>query len=178
MHKFFNFLLVITFLITACNAGTIEAQPEEQVAVQTAQYQTLLGKSLSDKEVVDFAASHNCTSVHQFQVCKDVGMVLWVDMNQVVETVYLYSGNEGTVKRYRGKLPFGLTFYDPMWLVQEKLGALDQDNQSQKTGLPDEAYSPDYVHYCAIYQELGLMVVYNSHIADPDAYIYAILLSE
>ncbi len=75
-------------------------------------------------------------------------------------------------------MPYGLTFYDPMWLVEEKLSALDKDSQSQKIKQPDETSSPDHIHYWATYKQLGLVVVYDTGIADPDAYIYAVLVSK
>ena len=45
-------------------------------------------------------------------------------------------------------------------------------------GVPDEASSPDHIHYWAVYKQLGMTVIYNSPGADEDAYIYAILLSK
>ena len=88
-------------------------------------YDLMIGKSLSDKEVADFITSNNCFSSNQFQLCKDKGIALWTDSNQVVKTVYLYSGNADGFKRYQGKLPYKLSFYDPMWKVEEKLKELE-----------------------------------------------------
>ena len=103
-------------------------------------------------------------------------MALWADSDQVVRTVYLYAGGTNGFKRYRGDLPFGLIFYDPMWRVQEKLKNLNADDSFQ-AGLPDEANSPDHMHYWAVYKRFGMTIIYNSPFADEDAYIYAILIS-
>ncbi len=108
-------------------------------------------------------------------------MAFWIDPNQIVDTVYLYSRNAEGFRKYKGKLPFGLTFYDPMWQVEQKLRNLNDDDTSQaawNAGLPDEASSPDHIHYWAFYKELGMTVIYNCPGADEDAYIYAILLSK
>jgi len=72
------------------------------------------------------------------------------------------------------------TNYDPMWQVQQRLSNLNDEDQATAwtTGLPDEASSPDHIHYWAVYKELGMTVIYNSPGADEDAYIYAILLSK
>ena len=109
-------------------------------------------------------------------------MAFWIDPNQIVDTVYLYSRNAEGFRKFKGKLPFGLTFYDPMWQVEQKLSNLNEDDTSQATlwnaGLPDEASSPDHIHYWAVYKQLSMTVIYNSPGADEDAYIYAILLSK
>jgi hypothetical protein len=179
--KSLNILAVITLFITACGAQGVQAQSEKQAAPKTAIaaiYEVVLGKALTDKEVVDFIASNNCSSISQFQLCKDAGMALWTDSSQIVKTVYLYSGNADGFRRYQGDLPFGLSFYDPMWRVEEKLRDLDSADALQQAGLPDEAGSPDHMHYWAVYKRLGMTVIYNSPAADEDAYIYAILVSK
>ena len=75
--------------------------------------------------------------------------------------------------RYRGPLPYGLSFYDPMWRVQEKLMDLDSTNILYQAGLPDETASPNPMHYWAVYKRLDMTVIYNSLGKDEDAYIYA-----
>ncbi len=175
--KSLRILTVIMLFLTACSTWTVQAQPEAQATPKVVLYQTLLGKSVSDKRVVNFIVSNNCSSTSQFQLCKDVGMALWTDASQIVKTVYLYSGNMDGFSRYRGKLPFGLSFYDPMWKVEEKLRDLNADDTLQRAGLPDEIGSPDHIHYWAIYNRLNMTVMYNSPGADEDAYIYAILVN-
>ncbi len=172
------FLAALTPFVAACGAQS--PQEHEQAVPEATSYQIILGKSLSDKDVAEFIVGNNCSSAGPFQVCKDAGMALWMDSNQVVKTVYMYSGNVDGFKRYRGKLPFGLTFYDPMWKVEEKLGELGAEDETQAApgaGLPDEGRSPDHIHFWAVYKQLGLVVIYDSGIADPDAYIYAVLVS-
>ena len=176
MNKFFKNLSIlasIALFATACGAQTVQDQPEEKGAA----YQAILGKSLFDKDVTDFIASNNCSPAGEYQLCNDAGVAFWGDSNQLVKIVYLYSGTVDGFRRYRGDLPFGLSFYDPMWRVEEKLRDLDSDNALQQAGLPEEGSSPDHFHYWAVYKRLGMTVIYNSPAADQDAYIYAILLS-
>jgi hypothetical protein len=180
MNKLFKpviLLAAISVFAVACDPQAVQAEPEEST-LPVATYQTVLGKSLNDKDVADFIANNNCSNASQFQLCQDVGMALWADLDQIVKMVYLYSGNADGFKRYRGELPFGLTFYDPMWRVEEKLGNQNVDDSFQQAGLPDEASSPDHMHYWAVYKQLGMTVIYNSPAADQDAYIYAVLVSK
>ena len=172
-------LAVLSLLLVGCSPQLAPLEPKANSVPETASYQAVLGKPLSDKEVADFMVANNCSIEAQFQVCKDAGMAFWIDPNQIVDTVYLYSRNAEGFRKFRGKLPFGLTFYDPMWQVQEKLSSFNGDDQATawNAGLPDEASSPDHIHYWAFYKELGMTVIYNSPGADEDAYIYAILLS-
>jgi hypothetical protein len=172
-----NILALLSLCISGCAIQTVEAQPASVATAIPLGYQIILGKSVHDQAVVNFLADNHCSTSVQFELCKEVGMSFWIDSNQQIGTAYLYSGNADGFQRYRGKMPYGITFYDPMWLVQEKLSALDKDNQSQKTGLPDEADSPDHIHYWAAYKQLGLVLIYDTGIADPDAYIYAVLVS-
>lgn len=180
MNKFLKAIGILStmlLLIVACSIQTVHRQPEEQVTSKTVAYKAVLGKSLTDEDVLLFIANNNCSSANQFQLCKDVGVALWADAGQIVKMVYLYSGNSDGFTRYRGELPFGLTFYDPMWRVEEKLGNQNAEDSLQQAGLPDEASSPDHMHYWAVYKRLGMTVIYNSPSADEDAYIYAILIS-
>ena len=183
MHKRFQALrifAVMTLFLTACETWLVQAQPREQATPKAIEYQTLLGKWVSDKEVADFIANNHCSPAEKFQLCKEAGIALWTDSNQIVRTVYLYAGHGGGFKRYRGELPFGLTFYDPMWLVEEKLRDLEADDASQpasKAGLPDEGSSPDHFHYWAVYKRFGMTIIYDTPFADEDAYIYAVLVN-
>ena len=171
---------VLSLLLMACSPQAAQLEPKANDVPEVASYQAVLGKSMNDQDVVDFMALNNCSSQSQFQMCRDAGMAFWIDPNQIVDTVYLYSRNAEGFSKFRGKLPFGITFYDPMWQVQQKLSNLNGDDQATawNAGLPDEASSPDHIHYWAVYKELGLTVIYNSPGADEDAYIYAILLSK
>ena len=180
MDKYFKILsiyVMITLLLTACNELAVQAQPAEPTSSKTITYQAMLGKSVNDTDVIDFIVNNNCSASGPFQLCKEVGMALWTDSAQIVKTVYLLSGGENGFERYRGKLPFGLTFYDPMWLVEDKLKKFDADNSLQQAGLPDEGNTPDHFHYNAVYKRFGIVVIYDSPVADQDAYIYAILVN-
>ena len=176
--KAFGLLALITFFNTACSTHNVQAQSGEQPVSKSVTYQRLLGKSLNDQDVTEFITSNPCSPAAEFQLCKEAGMAFWIDTNQVVKTIYLYSGNSDGFRRYRGDLPFGLTFYDPMWRVQEKLMDPNSANFLSQTGFPDEAVSPDHMHYWAMYKRLGITVIYDSPGNDEDAYIHAILVSE
>lgn len=176
--KCLSILAAITLFITACTIQAVQAQPEESAAARVDPYQAVLGKSLKDREVADFLVNSNCSPADQFQLCKDAGIAFWTDADQIVKVVYLYAGDASGFRRFRGQLPYGLSFYDPMWRVQEKLSDPDTDNTLQQFGLPDEGISPDHMHYWAVYKQLGMTVIYNSPSADEDAYIYAILVSK
>jgi hypothetical protein len=181
MHAFMkvlSILVAIPLLISGCAEQPVQ---EEKAAPKVAVYQSILGKSLTDEAVADFLASNTCSRINHFELCKDAGMALWADSDQIVKIVYLYSGTLDGFRRYRGELPFGLSFYDPMWKVEEKLRELNADDILQPTslaGLPDEGSSPDHIHYGAVYKRLNMTIVYNSPFADEDAYIYAILVTK
>ena len=173
-----SILAAIPLLIHGCGEQPVQ---EEKAAPKVAVYQSILGKSLTDEAVADFLASNTCSRINDFELCKDAGMALWTDSDQIVKMVYLYSGTVDGFRRYRGELPFGLSFYDPMWKVEKKLSELNADDALQPSslaGLPDEGSSPDHMHYWAVYKRLNMTVVYNSPFADQDAYIYAILVTE
>ena len=179
--KSLNIFAAITLFITACGTQAAQAQPAGPAVPEAITYKTVLGKSLNDKEVVDFIASNNCSSADQFQVCKEVGMALWTDAEQMVVTVHMYLNNDAGFVPYKGDLPFGLKFYDTQGAVEYKLRELEADDNSQTTsrnGLPDEGSSPDHIHYRAVYKQLGMTIIYNSPFVDEDATIYAVLVSE
>jgi hypothetical protein len=180
MNKFFknlSILAAIALYATACGTQTVQDQPEEKGAA----YQAILGKSLNDEDVANFITSNNCSPASQFQLCSEAGIAFWSDANQIVKMVYLYSGNTEGFRRYRDELPFGLSFYDPMWRVEEKLRDLETDDTSPltlKAGLPDEGVTPDHMHYWAMYKRFSMTVIYNSPGDDEDAYIYAIAVNK
>jgi hypothetical protein len=168
-YEALRLLATLSFFITAC---VTQALPAQKYA-----YEMVLGKSMTDKSVIDFMVKNNCSPVDQFQMCKEVGMALWIDTDQIVKTIYLYAGYTDGFKRYQGELPFGLSFYDPMWLVHEKLRDSNADDILNQAGLPEESGSPDHAHYWAIYNRFGITIIYNSPFANEDAYIYAIAVS-
>lgn len=178
MNKFYRSLSVlaaIILIITACGVRVAQTQPEEQKAPRVALYEDVLGKSLTDQQVIDFLARNHCSSAALFQLCKDVGVALLINVNQIVETVYLYLNNTEGFGPYQGELPFGLKFYDTMGAVEYKLKGKDVGS----AGLPDSGDSPDHLHYWANYQQARLTIIYNSlSPEDEDATIYAILMSK
>lgn len=183
LRKTLVIFAAISLLIGACSGHAVQAKPAEANQGPMISYHVVLGKSLFDKEVADFIASHQCTPADQFRLCKEVGMALWADADQIVKLVYLYAGNAEDFRRYRGPLPYGLSFYDPKWRVEEKIRELNSDDSLSpqeiwQAGLPDEQGSPDHMHYWALYKKLGMTVLYNSPGDDEDAYIYAIVVSQ
>ena len=177
MNKLFKpviLLAAISVFAVACDLPAVQAEPEEGT-VPVATYQTVLGKSLNDKDVADFIANNNCSSAAQFQLCNDEGMALLISSDQIVETVYLYLNNVEGFAPYKGELPFGLKFYDTMGAVEYKL----KKKGVGSAGLPDSGDTPDHLHYWANYQQVSMTIIYNSPSAeDEDATIHAILMSK
>jgi hypothetical protein len=171
--KIFAIFTAIPLLISGCGSYSLQAENEEPATPNTATYEFVLGKALTDEVVANFIASNNCEPSGPFQVCKEVGMALWINLEQVVETVYLYLNNADGFAPYKGELPFGLKFYDTMGAVEYKLERQEIGNN----GLPDKSGTPDHIHYWAVYKQFGMTIIYNSPFVDEDATIYAILVS-
>ena len=93
MNKSFPILSIfaaITLFATAYGALVVQSMPADRAAPKAAAYEAVLGKSLNDQNVADFVASNNCSSTGPFQLCKNIGMALWLDSDQTVKSVYLY----------------------------------------------------------------------------------------
>jgi hypothetical protein len=166
---------VTAVLTTACGGRSIQAAPAESNTKATVSYQAVLGKSLNDKEVLEFIASNNCSQANYLHLCNEVGIALWVSSSEIVETVYLYLNNVDGFTPYKGALPFGLKYYDIKEAVEYKLKkqGVGQD------GFPNEGATPDHLHYWATYHEARMTIIYNSpHPYDEDSNIYAILISK
>lgn len=176
--KALNVFAAIPLLVSACGGQSVHAERSEESTVAAISYQVVLGKSRNDQDVVHFIGSNNCSPAAEFHFCREAGMALWIDANEIVKVVYLYAGDADGFRRYRGPLPYGLSFYDPMWRVQEKLVDPDSSNALYQAGMPDETASPDHMHYWAVYERLNMTVIYNSPGKDEDAYIYAIVMSQ
>lgn len=176
--KTFGICAAISLFIGGCAGQPVRAEPAETDAAAAVSYHVVIGKPLDDNEVANFIATNHCSPAAEYQLCQDAGMALWTDSDLVVKTVYLYAGSSAGFRRYRGQLPHGLSFYDPMWRVEEKLRDLDANDTLQQLGLPDEGVSPDHMHYWAMYKRLGMTVIYSSPGRDEDAYIYAIVVSQ
>ena len=169
-----SFLVVTALFLTACASPGVHAEPAKADTMASASYQAVLGKSLHDKDVADFIAGNNCVSATQFQVCNEAGIAFWLDTDQIVKTVYLYLNNVDGFEAYKGELPLGLKFYDIMESVEYKLGKQAVGN----AGLPDEAATPDHLHYWAMYKQVGVTIIYNAPFPDGEATIHAILVSK
>jgi len=179
MNKFFktlSFIAVMMLFATACST------PVAQAAPAAAGYQAVLGKPVSDNSVADFIASNKCSSVSQFQLCQGVGMALWIDPAQKINTVYLYAQGENGFAAYKGVMPFGLAFKDTMADVEQKFGqpkVVQAPQAGWTPGLPDAGGSPDRIHYWAVYERFGVTIVYNTPFAnDKNASIHSILVTK
>ena len=174
-------LAAISVFAAACDLQAVQAEPEEGT-VPVATYQTVLGKSLNDKDVADFIASNNCSRTGQFQTCNTAGVALWIGQDQKVETAYLYPNKVSDFGAYKGKLPLGLSSIDTMASVEDKFGQPKVEHAPQagwEPGLPDESGTPDHIHYWAVYKRFGVTIIYNSPSAtDKGATIHAILVSK
>ena len=159
-----------------------EAPPDAVIPGAAASYKAVLGKSLKDKEFADFVASNNCSGAGQFQLCQDAGVALWLNADQKVNTVYLYTVGANGFAAYAGALPQGLVSNDTMASVEEKFGqpfVPGVPQAGRKLGLPDRGGSPDHTQYWAVYERFGLTIIYNTPFAnDKNATIDAILISE
>ena len=180
MEKMFRHI-ILGFIMCLTSACTAQVESKSGGSNREgASYAALLGKSVADPVVADFISRNNCSSLDRNILCGMAGMMLWLNPDQKVNSIFLYAAGVDGFNKYRGQLPLGLTFYDPMWKVEEKLGHLNADEISQSGlmgGLPDEGSSPDHFHYWAVYKRFGMTVIYNSPFADEDAYIYAILVN-
>ncbi len=137
MNKLFKTLS--SLLLIALFIGAYAAQMAK-AAGPASNYQVVLGKSLSNKDVAEFISNNNCSSSGQFQLCKDAGMALWLDANQTVKSVYLYPSDTDGFAAYRSKLPFGLASNDNMAAVEQKFGQPKVEHALQagwEAGLPD-----------------------------------------
>lgn len=164
----------ISLLIAGCGGQLVNTNSEEPVKSNVAIHESLLGKSLTDDEVANFITGNHCLSVVQVELCREIGMALWIDSNQTVETVYFYLNNADGFEPYEGELPYGLKFYDTIGAVQYKLNR----QGIGRAGLPYGAGTPDHVHYLADYHQVGLTIIYNSPVADEDATIHAVLMRQ
>jgi hypothetical protein len=160
----------------------IQAQVAEKALPKAVTYEGVLGKSLNDKDVADFIVSNHCSGNGAFQLCKNAGMALWTDKGQTVKSVYLYPTSVNGFAAYKGALPFGLAANDTMATIEQKFGqpkVIHAPQAGWEPGLPDEAGSPDYIHYWAIYKRFGVTVIYNSPSAnDRNATVNAILINK
>jgi hypothetical protein len=180
MNKLFttlSFLAAMALVAIACSPLAAQAAPA------AADYQAVLGKPLSDDNVASFIADNDCSSsASQFQLCQEAGVALWIDPNQKVNTVYLYTDASNGFAAYRGELPFKIDANDSMADVEQKLGQPKVEHAPQagwEPGLPDAGASPDHLRYWAIYERFGVTIVYNTPFAnDKNAAIHSILVTK
>jgi hypothetical protein len=182
MHQLYKVLglILITLLITSCSTDFFSKESGEKTSAKVPLYRLLLGRALTDKVVADFIASNQCTVTEPYIYCREAGMDLLVDPDQIVVSIFLYlnkaSGlvpNEGDYRPYNGELPFGLKFYDTLEAVEHKLKQQGVGND----GLPDSGTIPDRMRYVATYNEAGMTIIYNSD-RDEDPSIHAIVVSK
>lgn len=177
LFKTLSILAAIALFAIACSPQAAEAAPAEVT------YQAVLGKAISDDNVASFIASNECSSAaSQFQLCQEAGVALWVDANQKVNTVYLYTDASNGFAAYRGELPFSIDASDSMADVEQKLGQPRVEHAPQagwEPGLPDAGASPDHLRYWAVYERFGVTIVYNTPFGnDKNASIHSILVTK
>ena len=183
MNKRFQILTALIALFAAAyGALALQGQSAALATPKAAAYEAVLGKSLTDQDVADFITSNRCSSVRQFQMCNDAGIVLWLGLGQEVEAVYLYPNQTQNFAAYKGELPLGLSPNDTKASVEKKLGQPNVEPAPQTgwvPGRPDEGATPDHFYYGATDQRFGVTIVYNPPSATyKDATIYAILVSK
>lgn len=183
MNKNFITLSIVAVLFAVVfTALGVQAQPVEGIAPEAVAYETVLGKSLNDRDVTDFITSNACSGTGQFQLCSAAGVALRVGQGQKVDLVYLYPNQTNAFSAYPGTLPLSLLAGDTMANVEAKFGQPEVAYAQQagwELGLPDQSGTPDHVHYWAVYQRFGLTIIYNSpSAADKGATIHAILVSK
>jgi len=180
LFKTLSILAAIALFAIACSPAVVDVAKAAPAEVS---YQAVLGKAISDNSVASFIASNNCSSAaSQFQLCQEAGVALWIDPNQKVNTVYLYTDASNGFAAYRGELPFSIDASDSMADVEQKLGQPRVEHAPQagwEPGLPDAGSSPDHIHYWAVYERFGVTIVYNTPSAnDKNASIHSILVTK
>jgi hypothetical protein len=173
LFKVFAILGAVSLLVSGCASLPVQAGQDARAVSETAEYQSILGKTLTDSDVTEFLASNHCSTADQFLLCHAAGLALWIDSNQVVETIYLYLDNTDGFEPYEGELPYGLKFYDTMEAVEYKLNRQGIGN----AGLPDQSATPDRMHYQATYHAAGMMIIYNFPFPDEGASIRAVVMT-
>jgi hypothetical protein len=172
LFKTFSLLAAIALVSVGCSVYVVQAQPGDQAPSKPAPYEALLGKSLTDQEVIDFIAMNRCSSVERLRLCKEMGLVLGVNSDQVVETVFLNLEDTDGFSAYQGKLPFGLNINDSREAVEATL-----KEQRVGTGAPNAEGPFDHTHCWATYYAAGMTIIYNSPSADDkNATMHAIIV--
>ena len=177
MNKLFKTVVIlaaIALFSIGCSAQAVRAQREEQATSKPAPYEALLGKSLTDQEVIDFIDTTDCSTVGQLRLCKEMGLALGVNSDQVVETVFLYLEDTDGFTAYQGELPYRLKINDTREAVETRL-----KEQRVGTGIANAEGLFDRTHCWATYYAAGLTIIYNSPSAnDKGAMIHAILVEK
>ncbi|HET6597541.1 MAG TPA: hypothetical protein VFG81_18095 [Anaerolineales bacterium] len=173
LYRYMYVLVAMSLSLSACSGLAVRAQKPE---INTINYIDLLGKSLRDESARKLLSNH-CTDATQVRLCKEAGVAVWLDTNQIVKEVYLYLNNDQGFSPYQGELPLGLRFYDTLGAVEYKLRRLKVNNTPMRGNnqIKYEGRSPDHLHYWVTYQPYRFTIIYNAPILDEDATIYAIL---
>jgi hypothetical protein len=171
--RILTILGTVSLLASGCASLPVQTGQNERAVTESAAYESIIGRSLTDSEVSEFLTGNECSTADQFLLCNTAGIALWIDSNQAVETVYLYLNNSDGFAPYKGDLPYGLKFYDTMEAVEYKLNRQGIGN----AGLPDQTATPDRMHYQAMYHEAGMTIIYNFPFPDEGATIRAVVMT-
>jgi hypothetical protein len=148
-------LVVSALFITSCSAQSVQA------ASRPAPYEALLGRAWTDQDVIGFIVTNDCSAAGQLRLCHEIGLVLGLDSNGVVETIFLYLEDTDGFTAYQGELPFRLKINDSREAVETKL-----KEQRVGTGVANEEGLFDRTHSWATYYAAGMTIIYNSPSAD------------
>ena len=182
-NRFFNLftgvvVVVAVLSLTAMQGILVKAEIEKPASVTPA-YEGLVGKSLLDRDVAQFVAVNSCAAAYEYRLCEAMGIALEMDGDQMVQAVVLFPGHTNGFAAFHGDLPHGLHWNDSLVSVQEKLGVAPDAVFLNEAGLPNESGTPDSIRLWAVYNDLGLTIVYNTQSADHDnATIHAILVTK
>jgi hypothetical protein len=172
--KILSILAASALLSAGCSVYIVQAQPQDKAFSTPAPYEALLGKILTDQDVIDFITTNDCSPVEKLRLCHQIGLAFGVNSNQVIETIFLYLEDTDGFTAYQGELPFGLERGDSRQAVEAKL-----KEQRVGTGVANEEGLFDRTHFWATYYSAGMTIIYNSPSTDDrNAIMHAIIVEK
>lgn len=169
----------ITLLFTLAVLAACQSRDSRSYETTKIPFEDFLGRPVNDIFLIGFFAENNCIPEGPFYVCRSIGLAVWFDADQLLQTVYFYVTAPDGFEPYEGELPYGLKFYDTLGAVEYKLKLLSEDGRPRsdlEVDLTHTGSTPDRLHYWVDYERYGIAVIYNAPFADEDATLYAVLL--